>query len=259
MTHPTATDARTADRPAQSRTLSLSVAPDIAARYPDCRTAAVLVLGLKNAQPWPETEDELSRLEGEVRDGERTLPQEDEPAIAAWHDLLRSFGTNPRRTRPSVDALRRRLVKAGRLPRISPLVDTCNLVSMNYMLPTGGYDLRGVTEGFCLRYARPGDTHVPLGRPEERETPVEGEVVYGDGSHVLTRHWNHRDADSTKVTAESREVMLLLEGISSVITPEELARAQRELADRVAPHSDSVALYDFDHATDTKVTWVTGD
>lgn len=248
-----------ADRTTKTRTVRLSVASDIAARYPDCRTVAVLVLGLKNTEPWPETEEELSGFEAEVRAGTRTLPEESEPSIAAWHQLLRSFGTNPRKIRPSVDALRRRLVKAGRLPRISPLVDTCNLVSMKYMLPTGGYDLTGVTEGFCLRYARPGDTHVPLGKPDERETPVEGEVVYGDGARVLTRHWNHRDADNTKVTPATRDVMLLLEGIDLVITPEMLSRAQRELADRVAPHSDSVALHHFDHAADTEVTWVASD
>ncbi len=260
MTHPTYTGARTADTPKRSRrTLRLGVSPDVAARYPDCRTAAVLVLGLRNTAPWPETEEELSRLEAEVRDGTRTVPQEDDPAIAVWHDLLRSFGTNPRRTRPSVDALRRRLVKAGRLPRISPLVDTCNLVSMRYVLPTGGYDLRGVTDGFRLRYARPGDTHVPLGKPDERETPARGEVVYGDGPHVLTRHWNHRDADTTKVTPDSRDVMLLLEGIAPVIGPDLLARAQHELADRVAPHSRSVTRYDFGYGADTEVTWVAGD
>jgi DNA/RNA-binding domain of Phe-tRNA-synthetase-like protein len=253
MNHETEAAARTTTK---ARTLQLSVAPDIAARYPDCCTAAVLVLGVKNAEPWPETEEELARFEAEVRAGTRTLPEEGEPSIAAWHELLRSFGTNPRRTRPSVDALRRRLLKAGRLPRISPLVDTCNLVSMKYMLPTGGYDLTGIREGFCLRHARPGDTHVPLGKPDERETPVEGEVVYGDGSHVLTRHWNHRDADNTKVTAATRDVMLLLEGIASVIPPDVLTQAQRELADWVAPHSDSVALYHFDHAADTEVTWV---
>ncbi|MGW7518204.1 B3/B4 domain-containing protein [Streptomyces sp. NPDC054796] len=247
---PTAT---TADE--RARGLTLTVAPEIAERYPDCRTAAVLVLGVKNAEPWPETEEALSLFETEVRDGTRHLPGQEEPAIAVWHDLLRSFGTNPRRTRPSVDALSRRLVKSGRVPRISPLVDTCNLVSLRYMLPTGGYDLDGITEGFSLRYARPGDVHVPLGKPDERETPVDGEVVYADGGNVLTRHWNHRDADSTKVTERTRNVMLLLEGVAPVVPPEVLADAQRELAALVAPHAEAVSLYDFDPATETRVTW----
>lgn len=242
-----------------ARQLRLTLAPDIAARYPDCRTAAIVVLGLRNSEPWQETEDALSLFESEVRDGKRELPDESAPRISAWHELLRSFGTNPRRMRPSVDALSRRLVKSGRLPRISPLVDTCNLVSLRYTLPTGGYDLSGITHGFALRYAGPGDVHIPLGKPEEREHPQPGEVIYADGHNVLTRHWNHRDADNTKVTPDTRNAVLLLEGIAPAIPPEVLSKAQQELANLVAPHADSVALYDFDPATDVEISWAPGN
>jgi hypothetical protein len=34
----------------------------------------------------------------------------------SWHEAYRKFGTNPRRIRPSVDALHRRLASQGRLP-----------------------------------------------------------------------------------------------------------------------------------------------
>ncbi|MDO0936232.1 phenylalanine--tRNA ligase beta subunit-related protein [Streptomyces sp. DG2A-72] len=197
--------------PRAERRLCLSIAPEIAARYPDCRTAVILALGVDNSGPWTETDAELSALEAEVADGHRHMPDEGHPAIAAWHSLLRSFGTNPRRMRPSVDALGRRLAKSGRLPRISPLVDTCNVISLRYTLPTGGYDLEHVRHGFALRYARPDDVHIPLGQPEERETPLPGEVVYADGQQVLTRHWNHRDADNTKVTHTTVDAVLFLE------------------------------------------------
>ena len=237
------------------RRITLAVSPLIAERYPHCRTLVIVALGVRNDVPWPETEAALSAFEAEVRDGVRSLPDERAPAVAAWHDLLRSFGTNPRRLRPSVDALGRRLAKAGRLPRISPLVDTANLVSLRYTLPTGGYDLSCIEQGFLLRHAGPGDEHVPLGRPGERETPVAGEVVYADGRRVLTRHWNHRDADITKVTPQSRDVALFLEGIEPVTGGETVVRAQRELADLVAPHAQSIHLAAFDPHRPTEVTW----
>ncbi|MDC0766033.1 B3/B4 domain-containing protein [Streptomyces sp. HD] len=237
------------------RLLRLTIAPEITARYPDCHTAVVMALGVDNSGPWAETESELAALEAEVADGRRRMPDEDHPAIAAWHGLLRSFGTNPRRMRPSVDALGRRLARSRRLPRISPLVDTCNLVSLRYTLPTGGYDLEQVRHGFTLRYARPDDVHIPLGQPEERETPLPNEVVYADGRQVLTRHWNHRDADNTKVTHATVDAVLFLEGVSPAIGPDVLEKAQRELADRVAPHASSVSLHAFDPAQETTVAW----
>jgi DNA/RNA-binding domain of Phe-tRNA-synthetase-like protein len=79
--------------------------------------------------------------------------------------------------------------------------------------------------------------------------------VYADGHQVLTRHWNHRDADNTKVTENTADAVLFLEGISPVIAPEVLEAAQRELADRVAPHAASVTLHTFDPAQETTVTW----
>ncbi|GIF05540.1 B3/B4 domain-containing protein [Actinoplanes siamensis] len=247
--------AATTDIDRGERNLRLVVAPDIAERYPACRTAAILVCGLRNGEPWPEIDAALSAFESDVRNGARQLPQQDDPAIVAWHDLLRSFGTNPRRMRPAVDALSRRLAKAGRLPRISPLVDACNLISLRYTLPTGGYDLSRIRESFTLRFARPGDVHIPLGKPDEREQPVDGEVVYADGAQVLTRHWNHRDADNTKVTADTVDAILLLEGIVPTIPPETLARAQRELAGLVAPHARAIELYAFDPHAVVEINW----
>lgn len=68
-----------------------------------------------------------------------------DPRIEAWHTAYRSFGTNPRRIRPSVDALGRRFAKKGTLPRINPAVDSYNAVSVRHGLP--------------MRRLRPGPRH----------------------------------------------------------------------------------------------------
>ncbi|MER5360811.1 phenylalanine--tRNA ligase beta subunit-related protein [Streptomyces sp. NPDC002785] len=238
-----------------TRRLTVGMSPRIAARYPQCRTVFLLVQGIKNGEAWPETEEALAGLEADVRQGLRHIPDENESAISVWHELLRSFGTNPRRARPSIDALGRRLRKSGRLPRVSPLVDTCNLVSLTYMLPTGGFDLSAFHTGFELRFAQPDDVYVPLGEPDKTETPLEGEVVYADGRQVMTRHWNHRDSDVTKVTARTRDAVLLLEGIAPAVSAETLLRARRELADRVAPHAESVTVHEIDPAAPSEIAW----
>ncbi|MFI1166974.1 B3/4 domain-containing protein [Streptomyces sp. NPDC020801] len=238
-----------------TRRLTVGMSPQIAARYPQCRTVFLLVQGIRNREVWPETEEALAALETEVGQGRRHIPDEDESAVSVWHELLRSFGTNPRRARPSIDALGRRLRKSGRLPRVSPLVDTCNLVSLTHMLPTGGFDLSAFHTGIELRFAKPDDMYVPLGEPDKTETPLEGEVVYADGRQVMTRHWNHRDSDVTKVTAHTRDAVLLLEGIAPAVPARTLLQARQELADRVAAHAESVSLHEIDPAAPSEIVW----
>ncbi|MFJ5709448.1 B3/4 domain-containing protein [Streptomyces sp. NPDC093105] len=229
---------------AGERRLTVAVSPEVAARYPQCRTVYLVARGVKNGEPWPRTEEALGALEEDVREGRLTPADEDHPVIGAWHGLLRSFGTNPRRARPSIDALSRRLRTSGRLPRVSPLVDTCNVVSLRHLVPTGGFDLAAFRTGMELRLARPGDVYVPLGEPDVTETPREGEVVYADGNQVVTRHWNHRDSDVTKVTGATRDAVLLLEGIAPVVPEERLLAARRELAELLAPHAEEIAFHD---------------
>jgi DNA/RNA-binding domain of Phe-tRNA-synthetase-like protein len=74
--------------------------------------------------------------------GTSTVP-EDDPHVEAWRTAYRAFGTNPKRVRPSVDALRRRLARSGRLPRINPAVDCYNLISVISGVPAGAFDPSG--------------------------------------------------------------------------------------------------------------------
>src|SRR5580704_1142337 len=59
--------------------------------------------------------------------------------VAAWRLAYQAFGAKPKRTRPSVEALLRR-VEAG-LPRIDRLTDIYNAISVRHLLPVGGEDL----------------------------------------------------------------------------------------------------------------------
>ena len=59
----------------------------------------------------------------------------------AARKLYRKFGTDPTRTRPSSEALLRRVKKGEPLPRINSLVDVANALSVQLQVPVGLYDL----------------------------------------------------------------------------------------------------------------------
>ncbi|MEW2515583.1 phenylalanine--tRNA ligase beta subunit-related protein [Streptomyces sp. NPDC046870] len=217
--------------------------PAVADAFPDTLIAVVTATGLRGHEPWPATTAALEELERQLADGVWQPADESDPRIEAWHTAYRSFGTNPRRIRPSVDALGRRFAKKGTLPRINPAVDSYNAVSVRHGLPAGAFDLDHVTGDVDIRHTDGGETFTPLGEPGTIEHPGPGEVVYTDATDVLTRHWNHRDAHRTRVTEDSTHVAFVLETLHAARDGHLLKAAADELRDLLAPHTDRTQVH----------------
>ena len=77
--------------------------------------------------------------------------------LQAARRLFRSIGADPTRMRPASEALLRRILKGGSLPRINSAVDAANVVSLRLLLPIGLYDADKIE----------GDIHLRLGRDTE--------------------------------------------------------------------------------------------
>jgi DNA/RNA-binding domain of Phe-tRNA-synthetase-like protein len=224
------------------------LAPAVADAFPDTLIALVTASGLRGREPWPGTATALDELERNLADGAWRPADETDPRIESWHAAYRSFGTNPRRVRPSVDALGRRLAKRGALPRINPAVDSYNLVSVRHGLPAGAFDLDRVTGDVVIRHADGTECFTPLGEPDAIENPKPGEIIYADTTGVLTRHWNHRDAHRTRVTEDSTRVAFVLETLDAPRDGHLLKAATTELQDLLAPHTAQTTVH---HLTPT--------
>ncbi|WP_326613111.1 phenylalanine--tRNA ligase beta subunit-related protein [Streptomyces scopuliridis] len=219
------------------------IAPAVADAFPDTLIALVTATGLRGREPWPDTAAALEDLEQRLADGIWQPADETDPRIEAWHSAYRSFGTNPRRIRPSVDALGRRLAKKGALPRINPAVDSYNAVSVHHGLPAGAFDLDHVTGDIDIRHADGTESFTPLGEPDTVETPKPGEIIYADTTGVLTRHWNHRDAHRTRVTEDSTHIALVLETLHADRDGDLLKAAAHELQGLLALHAEQTAVH----------------
>jgi DNA/RNA-binding domain of Phe-tRNA-synthetase-like protein len=77
-----------------------------------------------------------ARVAGEL--AARWTPAElgEDPAVAALRRLFKAAGADPARYRPSSEALLRRLLKGEELPRIHPLVDLNNQLSIELKVPS---------------------------------------------------------------------------------------------------------------------------
>ncbi|MGW5770451.1 B3/B4 domain-containing protein [Streptomyces longwoodensis] len=220
----------------------------VADAFPGTLIALVTATGLRGREPWPLTATAVEDLERRLADGTWAPADETDPRIEAWHTAYRSFGTNPRRVRPSVDALGRRLAKKGSLPRINPAVDSYNAVSVRHGLPAGAFDLDRVEGDVAIRPADGTEAFTPLGEPDTVEHPGPGEVVYVDAAGVLTRHWNHRDAHRTRVTEDSTHVVFALETLHAERDGDLLRSAAEELRTLLAPHARATTVHHLDPA-----------
>ncbi|KAB8193795.1 cytoplasmic protein [Nonomuraea phyllanthi] len=152
--------------------------------------------------------------------------------IDAWKDAYRAFGAKPQRTRPSVDALTRRMP----LPEINQVVDAYNTISVKHALPIGGEDLD--------RYAGPARLVRATGDEASEEalgTPEPGEVIWRDDTGVTCRRWNWRQVVRTRLTEETTNAIFLLERLEPM-SLEELKEAGEELADLLSELSPEVRV-----------------
>jgi DNA/RNA-binding domain of Phe-tRNA-synthetase-like protein len=145
-------------------------------------------------------------------------PVTSHPNIRAWREMYRAFKTKPGDYRPSAEALLRRAIKRRGLPRINSAVDTYNAVSVRHRIPMGGFDMDRIQGIILLRFSEGGESFTPLGASNSEET-YPGEVVYADDERILTRRWNYRDCDETKITEDTKGFIMFVDG--SVDIPRE--------------------------------------
>ena len=82
--------------------------------------------------------------------------------IAAVRGMYRRFGVDPTKTRPSSEALLRRLRKGEPLPRINSAVDVCNWCSVETQLPFGLYDRDAIDGDVTLRVGLDGEEYAGI-------------------------------------------------------------------------------------------------
>src|SRR5688500_16085932 len=98
---------------------------------------------------------------------------------AAVRAMYRRFGVDPTKTRPSSEALLRRVRKGDPLPRINNVVDVCNWCSLEFQVPYGLYDVAKIDGAIELRTGRPGESYAGI---RKDAVNVEGRLVLADAS-----------------------------------------------------------------------------
>ncbi|MFI9024712.1 B3/4 domain-containing protein [Streptomyces sp. NPDC053560] len=169
-------------------------------------------------------------------------PPQDEPHIAAWRAAYTAFGAKPSRTRNSAEALARRALTEGGLPRVNRLVDVYNAISVAHAIPVGGEDLDRI-EGDMRLVRATGDEpfETAAGGAQAVEHPEPGEVVWRDAAGVTCRRWNWRQGVRTRLTEDSTRALFLLERMAPM-SLDALEEAGAELAEALEKFSPGARI-----------------
>lgn len=128
----------------------------------------------------------------------------DHPVAGAVRRLFKSVGVDPSRYRPSAEALVRRIVKGQGLYHINSIVDINNICSIESLFPLGAYNRANIHGDVTIRLGRSDEIYAGIGR----QINIAGKLTSADdygafGSPIA-------DSERTKITEETRDVLVLL-------------------------------------------------
>ena len=102
------------------------------------------------------------------------------------------------------------------------------------MVPVGGDDIDKIDGDIMLRFATGSEPFIRL-NSDEIDHPKEGEVIYTDDKEVLCRRWNWRECDKSKMTENTKNIILVVEGLAPV-TKEDIEIIINDLAEMIGKY-----------------------
>lgn len=207
--------------------MRFTVSDEVFNVLPNVCFGVVVARKLDNRLSQPTIMELLRRTEIDVRERFKDTPLKEHPAISCYREAFRRLGINPNKFPSSVEALVSRVVKGGQLPDINGVVNLVNALSLKYILPMGAHDLDSQEGDLQVRFTRTEEPFTPFGGPLEMVPP--GELVYADQREVRTRRWIWRQSERGKVTAESRNIFMPIDGFTDY-NREAVLAARNELA-----------------------------
>jgi DNA/RNA-binding domain of Phe-tRNA-synthetase-like protein len=186
-----------------------SHAPAIWQAFPQL-VAGLLVVG--GVRPDAEGQDGLDPWHDRARERLARGPESELAEVSAWRRAYAQMGLKPTQYRSAAEALLRRFRREGTVPRLHPLVDLCNALSLAFALPVAVLDLARVDSHLVVRHATGEEAHVGFDGALERPEP--GEVIFADAAnHAHARRWTFRQSRHSTVNAATRDAIIVAEGL----------------------------------------------
>ncbi|WP_345830025.1 B3/4 domain-containing protein (plasmid) [Pantoea sp. BRR-3P] len=190
-----------------------SIDPSVSALAPEFTALSILVQAAPVLHPQV-GEETLTRA---CRDMLKQDFPWTEQHLAQWAEMFKRFGTKPKRTPCSADALRKRVQRDGTMAAIDPIVDLYNAVSLRFAIPVGGENVAAYAGNPLLTRATGNELFdVYKEGVLSHESPEPGEVIWRDDTGVTCRRWNWRQGVRTRLSIEQKQMWFVLERLPAM-------------------------------------------
>ncbi|MDB5860872.1 MAG: hypothetical protein JWQ76_4561 [Ramlibacter sp.] len=184
--------------------------PAIRSAHPELVAGAVFAHGIHrdvDAEPVVARFEDIARARLAAAGSESELPE-----IQAWRRAFQRMGLKPTQYRCASEQLLRRLRKECALPRIHPLIDVCNAISVAFATPVAVLDLAHIADWLQVRPADGSERYLSFGG--EIEHPEPGEVTFVDAAgNAHARRWTHRQSGLSAVRDATAGVLIVAEAL----------------------------------------------
>src|SRR3972149_3371880 len=210
--------------------MKLVVKDTIFDEFPELVLGVVILHNIDNSQNRAEIAETLRQAEAALPGKFGSTPVIEHPYIVAWREAYRKFGAKPKDYPSSVENLTRRVLNGATIGHINNLVSLYNTISLRHILPVGGEDLDKIVGDVLLTRAGNEESAVFLIGEKEARAPRAGEIIYKDEVGAICRRWNWKEADRTKLTEDTKDAFMVIEGLPPV-GREQIQTALSELSE----------------------------
>jgi DNA/RNA-binding domain of Phe-tRNA-synthetase-like protein len=196
----------------------------------------VLALGLLDAEgihpgpPPPEFDQERDQLIARLVGHYAGKQPADIPGVAETRAMFHQLDIDPTKTRPSSEALLRRVLQGKGLPRVLGAVDVCNLCSLEHQLPLGLYDRDLVKGTIEMRVGREGEGYPGI---RKQRVNLRGRMLLADQLGPFGAPTS--DSARTAVSAQTTNLLVVL-FCPLERAGRDLSSALEQIADRLTRH-----------------------
>ena len=192
-----------------------SIQKELFDMLPDLTIGMVVARDVDNTHPSKEIDELHTQAVEEVKRNFVGDKAQDHPRIKPWRAAFSKLGISGSKFPSSIESMARRILKGDPFPKINPLVDLYNSVSLRFLVPMGGHDLNTIEGNIHLQFAEGWEPFTPMGGGETATVP-KGELVYRDDREVLTRNWVWRQCEKDKATEKTRNIFIPIDVLGEV-------------------------------------------
>jgi DNA/RNA-binding domain of Phe-tRNA-synthetase-like protein len=192
----------------------LRLSSELSSKFPELAAQIVNFSGVSIKREGPELESYKGEIYSSTRSRWEIEKLRDDPDFRAYRDFFWKLGIDPTKNRPAAEALIRRVLNDKPIPKINTWVDAYNMVSIQTAIPIASFDADLIEGDLLMREAVEGEEF--LGIAMKKPVVLKGgEALIQDDARLIAIY-PYRDADYSKVTPDTKNVLMLMCGAPKI-------------------------------------------